>query len=209
MVIGPQINGLLMSQENYDKSSTLWKLQLFACCCCCYFFCFSSIFYNLFRLVLCPRKNKWKTTRFKSTHTHTEFNQISISAIVWFGLVYFMPMRVSILFFFTWQRFLPYHFIEIVAILLCNILNWTNSNRLWNFFFHYAFCIIQLDLFFSIFLSPNQNLISLFLANDGCHCLCRYWLGVCVVYVFTELHSIFHWIEVVNANKTINYRLKS
>lgn len=26
MVIGPQINGLLMSQENYDKSSTLWKL---------------------------------------------------------------------------------------------------------------------------------------------------------------------------------------
>lgn len=152
MVIGPQTNGLLMSQENYDKSSTLWKLQWSRVVVAF----FSSHFQYLSLIgFLFGRKQVKKTVRLQMHCADTQTpNSIKyqFQRSVWYGS-FCANARANSLFFFIFVHLTTLSsvsIIEMVAISLCNILNWPKSNRLWNFFFHSVPWFV-----IALFLSPN------------------------------------------------------
>lgn len=157
MVIGPQINGLLMSQENYDKSSTLWKLH---CSRAAAFLSrsLSSFLFSISFLIafLFAQKTVW----FKciahtdgETHTHTHINlhrnqsNINFSrSTVWFILCE-CAYQFSF-FIFTWQPFLPCHYRNSCDFALPHF-KLTEERLIVEFLF--PFCIMQLDSFLLFF----------------------------------------------------------
>lgn len=127
-------------------------------------------------LLLWPRKNKWETVRFKCRHKHIHRIQSNINfshSMVWFILC---ECACQFCFFFSPDNAFFRIIIEIVAISLCNILNWPKSNWLWNFFF----------------LSPSPRSLPFFLFIF-CLCHYRYWLScLCCLCICGTPTSIFH-----------------